>query len=153
MERVLRHQDERSRLHRTRQPDRSRGNARRTPLGRVVTLTAMSPTNSRTVSVVTGANSGIGRAVAIHLATQGHEVYGTVRHPGRAAKLEAMAADVGVSINLVELDVADDDSVRKGMSQIVEQAGQVDVLVNNAGIAANAVVEEATSHQYLDVMN
>ncbi|MEY4371874.1 MAG: hypothetical protein RL219_643, partial [Actinomycetota bacterium] len=71
------------------------------------------------VAVVTGANSGIGRACAIHLASKGMRVFGTVRDVSKAAKLEAMAADAGVSIELVELDVADDDSVRDGFAKIL----------------------------------
>src|SRR5436190_4374083 len=106
-----------------------------------------------TVSVVTGANSGIGRAIAVHLAARGHEVYATVRDPARATKLLAMAAEQGVAVELVELDVADDESVRAGMTRVLEAAGRVDVLVNNAGIAANAVVEEGSPETYLDVMN
>jgi NAD(P)-dependent dehydrogenase (short-subunit alcohol dehydrogenase family) len=106
-----------------------------------------------TVTLITGANSGIGRATAIHLAGHGHEVYGTVRDPARAEKLQRMAADAGVSISLVELDVADDASVEKGVGQVLEQAGKVDVLINNAGIGGNAVVEETTPAELLDVMN
>ena len=49
-----------------------------------------------TISVVTGANSGIGRATAIHLAAQGHVVFGTVRSRDKAGKLQSMAADAGV---------------------------------------------------------
>ena len=106
-----------------------------------------------TVSVVTGANSGIGRAVAIHLAAQGHEVYGTVRDPDRAGKLRAMSAEAGVDVQLIVLDVADDESVRRGMSEILDRAGQVDVLVNNAGVGGNAVVEEVSPATLLDVVN
>jgi len=107
-----------------------------------------------TVSVVTGANSGIGRAIALHLAGQGHTVYGTVRDARKAAKLEAMAADLGRSVRLVELDVADDDSVRRGFEAILEQTdGVVDVLVNNAGVGGNAVAEDCPTSLYLDVMN
>jgi NAD(P)-dependent dehydrogenase (short-subunit alcohol dehydrogenase family) len=106
-----------------------------------------------TVSVVTGANSGIGRAIAIHLAAEGHTVYGTVRSVSKAAKLEAMAAERGVSVQLVELDIADDDSVRNGFARILAEAGQVDVLVNNAGVGGNAVAEECPTSLYLDVMN
>ena len=105
------------------------------------------------VSVVTGANSGIGRAIAIHLASKGHDVYGTVRDVQRAGKLQNMAAEAGVEVRLVTLDVADDDSVAQGMAEILERAGQVDVLVNNAGIGANAVVEDATPADFLDAMN
>jgi len=106
-----------------------------------------------TVSVVTGANSGIGRATAIHLATEGHEVYGTVRNLDSAGKLQAMAADAGVEIQLVTMDVADDASVTRGLGEVLERAGHVDVLVNNAGVGGNAVVEECPPSMYLDVMN
>lgn len=107
-----------------------------------------------TISVVTGANSGIGRATAIHLAAQGHTVYGTVRSRSKATKLEAMAADVGVEVRLVELDVADDDSVRDGFAEILDATGGVvDVLVNNAGVGGNAVTEECPTSMYLDVFN
>jgi len=107
-----------------------------------------------TISVVTGANSGIGRATAIHLAAQGHVVFGTVRSLDKAGKLNAMAADAGVEVNLVELDVADDESVRAGFAQILDATGGVvDVLVNNAGVGGNAVAEECPSQMYLDVMN
>jgi NAD(P)-dependent dehydrogenase (short-subunit alcohol dehydrogenase family) len=103
--------------------------------------------------VVTGANSGIGRATALHLAAQGHSVYGTVRALDRAAKLQAMAGEAGVGVNLVELDIADDDSVRTGFARILDEIGDVDVLVNNAGVGGNAVVEECPPSMFLDVMN
>jgi NAD(P)-dependent dehydrogenase (short-subunit alcohol dehydrogenase family) len=107
-----------------------------------------------TISVVTGANSGIGRATAIHLAAQGHTVYGTVRSVTKAAKLEAMAEAAGVSVKLVELDVADDDSVRDGFARILSETdGVVDVLVNNAGVGGNATAEECSSALHLEVMN
>jgi NAD(P)-dependent dehydrogenase (short-subunit alcohol dehydrogenase family) len=106
-----------------------------------------------TVSVVTGANSGIGRATAIHLAQQGHRVFGTVRSVERAAKAVAMAEEAGVDVRLVELDVADDESVRRGFAEILDDAGPVDVLVNNAGVGGNAVAEECPPALYLDVMN
>ncbi len=107
-----------------------------------------------TISVVTGANSGIGRATAIHLAAQGHTVYGTVRSASKATKLQAMADDAGVTVHLVELDVADDESVRAGFAEILAATdGVVDVLVNNAGVGGNAVAEECPPSVYLDVMN
>ncbi len=105
------------------------------------------------VSVVTGANSGIGRATAIHLAQHGHVVYGTVRATSRQDKLLAMVEEAGVEVRLVELDVAEDDSVRDGFARILEEAGRVDHLVNNAGVGGNAVVEEGSPALYLDVMN
>jgi NAD(P)-dependent dehydrogenase (short-subunit alcohol dehydrogenase family) len=106
-----------------------------------------------TVSVVTGANSGIGRAIAIYLAGQGHEVYGTVRDTDRAGKLQSMAGEAAVEVQLVVVDVADDESVRRGLADVLDRAGHVDVLVNNAGVGGNAVVEEASPGQILDVTN
>ena len=107
-----------------------------------------------TISVVTGANSGIGRATAIHLAQQGHAVYGTVRSVDKAGKLQSMSADAGVEVNLVELDVADDESVRAGFARILDEtSGVVDVLVNNAGVGGNAVADECQTSTYLDIIN
>lgn len=105
------------------------------------------------VAVVTGANSGIGRAVALHLAAQGLSVYGTVRSIERATKLQNMAAEAGVEVNLVELDVADSASVEAGLARVLDEAARVDVLVNNAGVGGNGVVEEATIDSFADVMN
>lgn len=105
------------------------------------------------VTVVTGANSGIGRATAIHLARQGQRVFGTLRSLDKAAKLRAMAADAGVAVELVVLDVADDASVERGFAEIFERAGRVDHLVNNAGVGGNAVTEECPVRLYHDVMN
>jgi NAD(P)-dependent dehydrogenase (short-subunit alcohol dehydrogenase family) len=110
-------------------------------------------TDSAPVTVVTGANSGIGRATAIHLAQHGHTVYGTVRASSRMDKLKAMSEQAGVDVQLAELDVADDESVRRGFADIFERAGRVDNLVNNAGVGGNGVLEECTPQQYLDVMN
>ena len=105
------------------------------------------------VTVITGANSGIGRATAVHLAAQGHRVFGTVRSLDKAAKLGAMAEKAGVEVKLVVLDVADDESVKRGIGEILGRAGRIDNLVNNAGIGGNAVTEECPVSLYADVMN
>lgn len=105
------------------------------------------------VSVVTGANSGIGRATAVYLARQGHRVFGTLRSLAKAEKLGALAKQAGVEVQLVLMDVADDDSVRDGMREIQGRAGRIDHLVNNAGLGGNAVTEECSILLYADVMN
>ena len=56
---------------------------------------------SQQVAVVTGANSGIGRATALHLAQHGYTVFGTVRSLNKADKLLAKASELGVTIELV----------------------------------------------------
>jgi len=105
------------------------------------------------VTVVTGANSGIGRATAIHLAEHGHRVVGTVRELGRAGKLHAAAEAAGVGVELVELDIASGSSVHDGFNEINELTGRIDHLVNNAGVAGNGVVEETSAKRFLEVMN
>ena len=89
----------------------------------------------------------------MHLAESGHHVYGTVRSIARAGKLLDAAEERNVGVELVELDIASDSSVRDGFAEILDRAGHVDHLVNNAGIGGNGVVEESTPERLLDVMN
>ena len=110
-------------------------------------------TSSPLVAVVTGANSGIGRATALHLAQQGYRVFGTVRSLDKANKLQARANELGVTVELIEMDVADDVSVQRGFADIFLATDRIDVLVNNAGIGGNGVVEESTSQMYHDAFN
>jgi NAD(P)-dependent dehydrogenase (short-subunit alcohol dehydrogenase family) len=110
-------------------------------------------TSSPLVAVVTGANSGIGRATALHLAQQGYRVFGTVRSLDKASKLQARASELGVTVELIEMDVADDASVQRGFTDIFRATDRVDVLVNNAGVGGNGVVEESTSQMYHDAFN
>ncbi|MGA0878948.1 MAG: SDR family NAD(P)-dependent oxidoreductase [Ilumatobacteraceae bacterium] len=105
------------------------------------------------VAVVTGANSGIGRATAIHLAGHGYRVFGTTRSRERAAKAMSMADEAGVTIEWIEMDIADDSSVVSGFAQIFSSVDHVDVVVNNAGVGGNAVVEECPPEMFLEVMN
>jgi NAD(P)-dependent dehydrogenase (short-subunit alcohol dehydrogenase family) len=87
------------------------------------------------------------------LAESGYAVFGTVRSVAKADKLNAAAEAAGVSVALVELDVASDESVAHGFASILEQAGRVDHLVNNAGVGGNGVVEETTAARMLDVID
>lgn len=94
------------------------------------------------ITVVTGANSGIGRATALRLAQSGHRVFGTMRSLERGQKLRDLADDLGVEIDEIELDVTNDDSVKQAFEQVLTTVGHVDVLVNNAGIGSNAAIED-----------
>ncbi|MQY11618.1 Oxidoreductase UcpA [Streptomyces sp. RB5] len=78
-------------------------------------------------ALVTGANRGIGLAVAAELAAHGLTVVVTAR---RAADARAAAAEIGPGARALELDVTDDAGVRRA----AERAGDVDVLVCNAGV-------------------
>jgi len=111
------------------------------------------PAADQPVTVVTGANSGIGRATAIHLAGAGHHVVGTVRSLDKADKLLAKADEAGIEVDLAVADVGDDESVAAGFAEILGRTGRVDHLVNNAGVGGNAVSEESPSDLYLHVFN
>ncbi len=82
-----------------------------------------------TVTLITGANKGIGFATAKQLAEQGHDVYIGARDAERGAKAAA-----AIGARLVHLDVTDDASVRGALAEIDAAEGRLDVLVHNAGI-------------------
>jgi NAD(P)-dependent dehydrogenase (short-subunit alcohol dehydrogenase family) len=90
-----------------------------------------------TVSLVTGANKGLGRETARRLIEEGYTVYIGARSVERG---QATAAELGA--RFVQLDVTDDASVQAAMRVIEEDEGRLDVLVNNAGIGADGVTAE-----------
>nr|WP_294546105.1 SDR family oxidoreductase [uncultured Rhodopila sp.] len=98
------------------------------------------------VILITGAASGFGRDTAETLAAAGHTVYASMRDvAGRNA--EAAAALRGRGIKVVELDVADDASVERAVATALADAGKIDVLINNAGLASAGVSEAFTADQ------
>ena len=84
-----------------------------------------------TVTLITGANKGLGYETARQLIERGHTVYLGSR---RAELGEAAASALGG--RFVQLDVTDDTSVETALGTIAEREGHLDVLVNNAGISA-----------------
>jgi NAD(P)-dependent dehydrogenase (short-subunit alcohol dehydrogenase family) len=87
------------------------------------------------VVLVTGANRGIGREVARQLAAQGDMVILAARDPERAVTAAAeVAADTGVAVRPLELDVSKPASIDATVAQLTGDPGRLDVLINNAGI-------------------
>jgi NAD(P)-dependent dehydrogenase (short-subunit alcohol dehydrogenase family) len=101
------------------------------------------------VAVVTGANRGIGRAVAVDLAARGAVVAYTARRLDDAA---AAAAAVGGGAAAFELDVRDEDSVEALAASVRGELGPAAILVNNAGIAALERLEETPRASWDDVI-
>lgn len=96
--------------------------------------------------LITGAASGFGRDTAETLAKAGHQVFASMRDiGGRNATAAAELAALGITV--IELDVADDASVNAGVAAVLAQAGRIDVLVNNAGLASAGVSEAFTADQ------
>jgi NAD(P)-dependent dehydrogenase (short-subunit alcohol dehydrogenase family) len=94
------------------------------------------------VAVVTGASSGIGLATAVALARRQFTVVATMRDPTRSDALRRAADVAGLKVEVAALDVTDDESVAAGTTGILERHGQIDVLVNNAGISHFGTLEE-----------
>jgi NAD(P)-dependent dehydrogenase (short-subunit alcohol dehydrogenase family) len=107
----------------------------------------------RRVALVTGAGSGIGRAVALGLAGDGYQVVLAGR---RQAQLDETAAAVGndKDVLAVPTDVGDPESVRHLFARAVERFGRLDVLFNNAGVGAPGVpIEDLTFEQWKTVLD
>jgi NAD(P)-dependent dehydrogenase (short-subunit alcohol dehydrogenase family) len=94
------------------------------------------------VVLVTGSSSGIGLATALHFARLGHDVQAGVRTLATAAELTQAIDAEKLPIYPVVLDVNDPASVARGVGEILDRAGRVDVLVNNAGIGGGGPIEE-----------
>ncbi len=95
------------------------------------------------VILVTGASSGLGRVTAELLARQGYRVFGTSRQPNRAA-----AGD----FTMLSLDVRSADSIETCIRAVREQAGRLDVLINNAGYIGPAAAGEEISPAQLKAL-
>jgi NAD(P)-dependent dehydrogenase (short-subunit alcohol dehydrogenase family) len=90
------------------------------------------------VALVTGASAGIGAFTAAALARAGYRVFGTSRQP---------EAGGGREVEMLALDVQSDASVAACLQQVLGAAGRLDLLVNNAGLGHNSLIEETSLEQ------
>lgn len=95
--------------------------------------------NSKTIVLITGATSGIGKETALFLQKKGYTVYGTARN----------TKDKSLNINLLEMDVRNENSVLNAVNHIISKEGKIDILINNAGVGISGAVEE-TPRQELE---
>jgi NAD(P)-dependent dehydrogenase (short-subunit alcohol dehydrogenase family) len=118
----------------------------------MATYIITTPVQPKKVILVTGSSSGFGRLTVETLARQGHNVYATMRdvHDRNAkASVELMnlAKVENLSLQVVELDVTDDASAEGAVERVIQQAGRIDVLVNNAGAVFLGPTETFTVEQ------
>jgi NAD(P)-dependent dehydrogenase (short-subunit alcohol dehydrogenase family) len=104
------------------------------------------------VILITGCSTGLGFATAEHMARSGHTVYATMRNPQRAPELGQLAERDNLPITILPMDVDSDESVSTAVAEVLAQAGQIDVLVNNAGIGPIGPVEEAPFADFQAIM-
>ena len=105
------------------------------------------------VAIVTGGNSGIGKAIALELAKQGaNVVIDYVCDPEATEDLEKQIVALGDQAIGVEADVSKVGDLQKLMDAAVAQFGRVDIMVNNAGIETRTSVLETSEAQYDKVL-
>lgn len=106
------------------------------------------------LALITGASRGIGRAVALKLAQSGYDI--VITYAGNTEAANKTVADVkalGVNCEAYKFDVSKKEEVDKNIADIIEKYGQIDVLVNNAGITRDDLFIRMTEDKWLDVIN
>jgi NAD(P)-dependent dehydrogenase (short-subunit alcohol dehydrogenase family) len=98
--------------------------------------------------LITGATDGLGRALALLLATRGYRVFAAGRSPERLAQLDTLAREKNLAIESEALDVCSDQSVTLGVNRVLAKCGGLDVLVNNAGVNYTAAVEDLSMEDW-----
>ena len=96
------------------------------------------------IVLVTGASSGIGKAIAIFLFEKGDTVYGTSR---------TLKNQNDFPFQLIALDVLKVDTIKLAIASIIEKEGRLDVLVNNAGMGITGPVEETPTDEMRNSFN
>jgi short-subunit dehydrogenase len=88
--------------------------------------------------LITGASSGIGKAIGEYLLTKDFEVYGTSRNPSNISHSD---------FPLIALDVRDASSIKTAIAQVIKQSGKIDILINNAGVGITGPIEEIPAQE------
>lgn len=95
------------------------------------------PIMQEQVVLVTGASRGIGMAISQKLVQNGYQVFGTTRG----------SSSIGTVDKVLRLDVRDEKSIEECINAVLEEAGRIDFLVNNAGITIYGAIEELSLAQ------
>jgi NAD(P)-dependent dehydrogenase (short-subunit alcohol dehydrogenase family) len=105
------------------------------------------------VAAITGAASGIGRALAVELATRGcHLALSDVNEAG-LAETAAMAARPGIKVTTAKVDVADREAVHAWSDRVAAEHGKVNLIFNNAGVALGAFLDTVKPEDFQWIMN
>src|SRR5437667_6784957 len=102
------------------------------------------------VCLITGGTSGIGRAIALAMASAGARVMAGSTNP---EKVSAIRNELGEAHDAVQLDVADDASVKNAVERTVSRFGRLDAVVNAAGVIARKPSIEVTTEDFSRIVN
>jgi len=105
------------------------------------------------VIIITGATSGIGRALAFEFGKQGSTLVINGRREDELKKVEKELLEMGVQILAVPGDVSIEEDTKQLIHKTVERFGKIDVLINNAGISMRALFEDLQLDVFKKVMD
>ena len=97
--------------------------------------------------IVTGSGTGIGLETSLALAAAGFRVFATVRNLDQRTELQAAASARGVTLEVLRLDVTDRASIAEALATVVDGAGGVYALVNNAGVGLRGCTEDCAEEE------
>ena len=100
------------------------------------------------VALVTGSSSGIGFETSLALARNGFHTFATMRDLGKDQKIKQIIEKEDLSIEILELDVDNEESVNRAIKTVSEKKGRIDVLVNNAGYGMWGTVEDVSINEF-----
>lgn len=106
------------------------------------------------VAFITGATRGIGRAIALELANEGYNIALNYRTENEALEtLKKEISELGVECYPVQGDVSKAEDSERMTKEIIEYFEQIDVLVNNAGITKDKLIQRMKEEEFTDVIN
>ena len=100
------------------------------------------------VALVTGSSSGIGFETSLALARNGYHTFATMRNLGKDEKIKQIIEKEDLSVEILELDVDNEESVNRAIKTVSEKKGRIDVLVNNAGYGMWGTVEDVSINEF-----
>ena len=113
----------------------------------------MSGRLSGKVAIVTGASAGIGRASALALAAEGAQLVLVARRQKRLEELAAAIDALGTKTLVVMGDVREEKTAKKAVKLALEEAGRIDILLNNAGIGIYKNLVDTSADEYDDLVD
>jgi len=105
--------------------------------------------------ILTGCNQGIGFSILNSLAANGANVWACCRKctPDFISYIEHLSSEFGIWIKIIHLELRDEEMIDSAMQSIIDQKERIDVLINNAGVTATALLQQTTLVEIREVFD